>query len=138
MSLDTLSEVNYGAVAVAALVFFALGALWYAPAVFGKVWMNAVGQGVGQQTAFNPLLYVATYVAWFVVALAMGFAGLLMGVDTVGEGIGLGLLFGIGIMVPVEVVGSIYEKRSSTAQTIGAGYNLVGFVLMGLIFGLWT
>ncbi|HEX9823646.1 MAG TPA: DUF1761 domain-containing protein [Actinomycetota bacterium] len=138
MSLDTLSEVNYGAVAVAALVFFALGALWYAPAVFGKAWMNAMGAEVGQQTAFNPLLYVATYVAWFVVALAMGFAGLLMGIDTGAEGVGLGFLFGIGIMVPVEVVGSIYEKRSARAQTIGAGYNLVGFVLMGLILGLWT
>ena len=138
MSLETLSEANYGAVAVAALVFFVLGALWYAPAVFGRAWMDAVGAGVGQQTAFNPLLYVATYVAWFVVALAMEFVGLLAGVDTVGEGAGLGLLFGIGVMLPVEVVGSIYEKRSAKAQTIGASYNLVGFVLMGLIIGLWA
>jgi Protein of unknown function (DUF1761) len=36
-------EINYLAVAVAALIYFASGALWYSPAFLGTQWMSAAG-----------------------------------------------------------------------------------------------
>ena len=36
--------VNYLAVLVAGIVYFALGAVWYARPVFGKAWMEGVGK----------------------------------------------------------------------------------------------
>lgn len=43
MSFDLLGDLNWLAVLVAALAYFAVGALWYAPPVFGKTWAAAGG-----------------------------------------------------------------------------------------------
>jgi hypothetical protein len=43
-SLAGLNEINYLAVIVAAVVAFGLGALWYAPPVLGKRWMQLTGR----------------------------------------------------------------------------------------------
>lgn len=135
MSLDALGDVNYLAVVVAALAYFVLGALWYAPPVFGSRWMAASRADVSGGA--SAMLYVFTFVAWFVVALALGYLAVLVGVDTAAEGLGLGLLAGLGFMLPTLVVGNTYEQASPTVTLIGAGYNLVGFALAGLIIGLW-
>lgn len=37
MSFDVLGDLNWLAVVVAAIAYFALGALWYAPPVFGTI-----------------------------------------------------------------------------------------------------
>lgn len=36
MSLDTLGDLNWLAVVAATLAYFALGAVWYAPPIFGR------------------------------------------------------------------------------------------------------
>ncbi len=41
MTLDVLGDLNWLAVLVAAIAFFALGAVWYAQPVFGKAWTRA-------------------------------------------------------------------------------------------------
>jgi hypothetical protein len=41
VSFDALGDLNWPAVIVAALAYFAIGAVWYAPPVFGKAWMAA-------------------------------------------------------------------------------------------------
>lgn len=38
MTLDALGQINWLAVIVATIVYFALGALWYSPVAFGKPW----------------------------------------------------------------------------------------------------
>jgi hypothetical protein len=43
MTFDTLGDLNWLAVIVATIAFFALGALWYAPPVLGRAWQRASG-----------------------------------------------------------------------------------------------
>lgn len=136
MSLDALGEVNYLAVVVAAVVYFVLGAAWYAPPVFGNRWQAASKADVSGGA--NPMIYVVTFAAWFVVALALAYLAVLIGVESAAEGLGLGLMAGLGLMLPTLFVSSMYEQTSSTVTAIGVGYNLVGFALAGLIIGAWT
>ena len=42
MTLD-FSQLNWLAVIVAALVYFALGALWYSPMLFSRAWQRSIG-----------------------------------------------------------------------------------------------
>jgi hypothetical protein len=44
--VDVLSDLNWLAVIVAAIAYFAIGALWYAPPVFGRIWMTAGGMAM--------------------------------------------------------------------------------------------
>ena len=37
------STLNWLAIIVSALAFFALGAVWYTPVAFGKIWMKETG-----------------------------------------------------------------------------------------------
>jgi hypothetical protein len=43
MSLDLLGQLNWLAVIVGALIYFVLGAIWFAPPVLGRPWMAAIG-----------------------------------------------------------------------------------------------
>ena len=43
MTFDFLSDLNWLAVFVAALAYFAIGAVWYAPGLFGRTWAAAGG-----------------------------------------------------------------------------------------------
>ena len=40
----SLSDVNFLAIAVAAVISTGLGALWYSPLLFGPAWMKALGK----------------------------------------------------------------------------------------------
>ncbi|MBA2685130.1 MAG: DUF1761 family protein [Gemmatimonadaceae bacterium] len=50
----TMSTLNVWAVLVAAVVAFVLGALWYSPPVFGKLWQKANGFGPGEPPKAGP------------------------------------------------------------------------------------
>ena len=43
MSFDLLGDVKWLSVILAALAYFVIGAIWYAPPVLGKAWMAAGG-----------------------------------------------------------------------------------------------
>jgi Protein of unknown function (DUF1761) len=43
MDLDVLGDLNWLAVIVATLAYFFLGALWFAPPVFGSTWQKTGG-----------------------------------------------------------------------------------------------
>ena len=50
-----MPEINWIAVVVATLSSFALGALWYSPALFGKAWQREVGLTDEQVASGNKL-----------------------------------------------------------------------------------
>lgn len=59
-------------------------------------------------------------------------------VDTAAEGIGLGLLGSLAFVVPTLVVNGMYQQRSWVVTWIDLSYNVVGFVVAGIILGAWT
>jgi hypothetical protein len=59
MTFDALGDLNWLAVIVAALAYFAIGAVWYAPPVFGKAWMAAGGMAMPEAgTRPSPAIYL--------------------------------------------------------------------------------
>src|SRR5688572_7333989 len=76
-SLASLNEINYLAVIVAAIVAFGLGAVWYAPPVLGKKWMQLTGRNPENATGENTALamglaFLATLIGVFALALFVG------------------------------------------------------------------
>jgi Protein of unknown function (DUF1761) len=73
VTLDALGDLNWLAVFVAALAYFAIGALWYAPPVFGKVWMAAGGMAMPEAgTRPSPAIYLTPLVGSVLSAIARG------------------------------------------------------------------
>jgi hypothetical protein len=73
MTFDVLSHLNWLAVLVAALAYFAVGALWYAPKVFGTVWATAGGIRLPERgTRPSPAMFVTPLIGSALSASAMG------------------------------------------------------------------
>jgi hypothetical protein len=131
------STLNWLAVAVSALLFFALGALWYSPAVFGKIWMNETGiTRERAQQANMPKIMGLTLLFSFVMSLNLA---LFMNSPEIGatEGAMYGFFTGFGWIAMAIFVTGQYEFRSTRYMLIHAGYNIAGLTLMGLILGAW-
>ncbi len=134
----TFGDVNYLAVLVAAVAYWVLGAVWYSPPLFARQWAAGVGITLPQPGQRPPVvLFVTTFIAFFVVALAMAFLAGAGGAATLSQGLLLGLITGVGFVVTVLLVTHAYEQRPASVWLINAGYHLVGFVLTAVIVSVW-
>lgn len=136
MSLDTLSDVNYLAVLVGAVAYFVLGGLWYSPVLFAKPWMAASGIRPQDARGAAPL-YILSFVLDVIIALALAFIAREAGASTVGDGIVLGLVAGIGLALPPLAVTHAFESRPRTLQFINLGYHVVAVLITAVIVTVW-
>jgi hypothetical protein len=135
MSFDVLGDVNYLAAAVAALVYFGIGAIWYAPPVLGKVWQKAVGL-TEEQLRPNPMIFVGTFIAYFLMAVTLAAIARSAGGSDFADGLALGLFVGIGIVAAGIWIGGAYEQRMNLAW-INMGNGLLGILVMSVIVTVW-
>jgi hypothetical protein len=135
MTFDVLSEINYLAVVVAALAFFAWSAIYYAPPVTGRAWQKAAGL-TQQQTRPTPGIFVASYIAYFLMALTLAAIARATGSSDFADGLVLGLFVGVGIAAAGIWNGGLYEQRLNLAW-INIGNVVVGFIIVAVIVTVW-
>ena len=130
-----MPEVNYLAVALAALSAFLLGGLWYSPMLFANKWMALSGQSEEKLKSGNMgMIFGGAFVLAFVTAfiLAMLFEGRVNDVqDAASAGFGIGL----GLVATSLGVSYIFERRPFGLWLINGGYFVVQFTIMGAIIG---
>ena len=137
MSFDLLGDVDWLAVILAALAYFIIGAIWYAPPVLGNAWMTAGGMErpmEGQRP--GPAIYVVPLIGSILSAIALGMFAVATRTDTIGEGIVLGLVVGVGFAISISLVTATFESNKPNQMTwgaINAGYHLVGNVVAAII-----
>jgi hypothetical protein len=139
MSFDVLGELNWLAVIVATVVYFALGALWYAPPVFGNAWMKAAGIVMQEGQRPGPAIYFTPLAAGFISVIATAMLAEATGSDTFGEGIVLGLVVGIGFAVMTTAVEATFGNRPQPGPwfVINGAYQLLGLVISAVIVSVW-
>lgn len=141
MSLSVLGDLNWLAVVVATIAYFALGMVWYAEYAFGRAWQRASGQDLSPPENTSAAAYAIPLLTCFVITLATAMIGNAAGTDNIMEGVLLGLVVGVGIALPVRMVTGSYDMTKPAPVTfaaIGAGYHVVGLTLAGAILGQWT
>ena len=130
------TQVNLLAVLVAGVVMFALGGLWYSPALFAKKWVAAVGKSDEElKKGASGANYVVTFVAKLVSAYVLAKVG--WASATVGEGVTTGFLCWFGFAAPTSYVHGMFAGRSTQLWVIDTGYTLVSFILAGAILAVW-
>lgn len=133
--------VNYLAVLTAAIAGMGLGALWYSPLLFGKLWMSLMGlngkdmekdkkKGMGKTYAisFASMLVMSYVLAWFI--------GL--GAVTVSIGLMKSFLAWLGFMATLSLNSVLWEGRSAKLYLLNNSHSLAVMLLMGLILSLWV
>jgi hypothetical protein len=144
-----VTQVNYLAVIVAAIVLFMLGGLWYSPVLFAKRWIALQGRTEEQMRADAaasnmPVMYLLAFlcaliIAWAMAVVANNFipsqpvaAG-----SWVWRGVKLGVFCWFGFVLPTTFATSLFSMKPRQLWMIDAGYNLVSFVLAGAIILGW-
>ena len=140
MPID-LGSVNWLAVIIATAVYFALGAVWFAPVTpIGRAWMKAAAyESPTSGTSSTNLFYVIPAVTCLVMVIALALLAAALGVESVGEGITLGLVVGMGFAVPLLLTTAAFEFQKPQPFTWGlidASYHAVGLTIAGAIIGL--
>src|SRR5215467_11175023 len=124
-------------VLVASLVVFLIGGVWYAPAVFGKKWMELNGVSY-EQLQKRPMARVFGFS--FVLALVMtaNLAAFLGPDPPVGFGAAAGAAAGIGWVAAGFGITYLFERRPWQLWLINGGYHAVTLIVAGAVLGLFA
>ena len=129
-------NINWLAVVLGTVAFFAVGALWYG-VLFGKVWQLEVGLSNERlkSGANMPLIFGLCFLLEFIVVLTLGHLfAFLQPSDHVKMMMATG--FGLAIMTPATGINYLYQRKSLKLFLIDAAHFVVGMAAAGLVFVL--
>lgn len=138
MDTSFFSHLNWLAVAVAAVAYFLLGALWYSM-LFQKQWIRGTGinpkdpeagKGAGGIMFMTLILEFIICIGLAVLVYRMNLSGPWM------SGLKLGLFTGIFFSATVITISYLYQKKLSLA-VIDGGYHIVGSIIASVILCVW-
>lgn len=136
MHLAPISDLSIVGILVGALAHFALGAVWYSPALFSKQWEAALKitmDGSGGTIAIPLAVNAAGSI---VTTAVVGVLYLWGGGDGPLDGIVAGLLIGAGIVAVENLNRVMYERAPWVLYGINSGFAVIGFALAGLGYAL--
>ncbi|MEO7923795.1 MAG: DUF1761 domain-containing protein [Chitinophagaceae bacterium] len=139
MDTSFLSHLNWLAIAVAAVAYFALGGLWYS-ALFGKIWIKATGIDMNRPDAKKGAggIMALTLILEFVICFALAILAYRMVLQNgVMSGIKLGLLTGICFSAIVIMISYLYQGKPRVLTLIDAGYHIFGNIIAAVIICAW-
>lgn len=124
---------------VSAVVYFGIGAVWYAPPVFGNYWGAAHKIDMTNKDEARkqmPRLFATTFVLTFLMVLVLGLLFAKMGTVKCVPGIEAGLCIS-GFIAAALGINYSYLQKPFKLWVIDSGYHAVGLALSGAILAAW-
>lgn len=131
-------ELNWMGIALAALTPLLIGAIWYHPKAFGKVWMDNLGFTEGDLKKDNMLIPLVTFLMSFTLAyyFAMRYHGHGEESSVLAHAAYHGFMTFGYLGMPVLVVSALQERRSWQGILINLGYWFVAITALVLVVHL--
>jgi hypothetical protein len=141
VSFDALGELNWLAVIVGAVIYFALGALWYSPMFLGRRWQRSIGWDPERTPPeMSATTYVVPFLAYVVMAIAIGLLAAATGTDELAEGLVLGVVAGVGLLLMHTLVDATFDPNKPEPWTwfaINGSYHLIGVIIVAVVVAVW-
>lgn len=134
---ELLTSLNWIAVLVATVIYFALGALWYSPLMFAKTWMELRNIKEEDIDGPNPVIFLYSFILQGIAVITLALFMTAMGINGVTNGAIIGLAAGAGILFTLAGSTGLFTELKLKLHFIDSGYHVVGMVLSGLILGWW-
>lgn len=139
-----IQNFNWLAVVVSAIAYFALGAIWFNPKVFGTIWMK--GHNLTPPTEEDkkrmPILMLSTFVLCLIGVTALAYfvyvSRFYLHTNWIWySGAKIGLLAGCGFSGVGIAMNYLYTRKSFTLILIDSAYHIVGMIIAGIILSMW-
>lgn len=137
MIVDLFSELNWLAVVVATIAWFAFSAIWYSVPPLSQAWAKAAkvdSSGEGPPLA---LLFIPTLIGYFVTTVVIGLLIAGLGIDTLADGIILGAVLGIGFGIVGALVSQVYETKGNLYWLVNGINAVIAYAIVGAILAVW-
>ena len=140
MNTDFLKDINWLAVLVAGIAYWALGALWYSKVLFANKWLAYTKinpndpdakKGMGIMFGGSLVLMVLTATGLSILVHRMDITACWM------SGLKLGAITGLLFGTTAIAVSYLYEKRPWGLYLINCGYTLAGNIIAAVIVCCW-
>jgi hypothetical protein len=138
-----MHSLNLWAILVAAISTMVVGFLWYSPLLFAKPWMKEMGYDPNDKAKTEEMKKTAgpAYAWSFVASLISAFTLALILHGLRAEDLHFGLMVSfhvwLGFVATVQLTGALFMKQSMKLFAINTGYQLVCYLVMGVILTLW-
>jgi uncharacterized protein DUF1761 len=136
----TLPVVHNVAVIVTGVAIFVLGGLWYSPLLFAKRWVALVGKTEEELKANvgnMPLSYVWVFLCGLVTAWVMALVVGNFAPSGAVDGAKIGALCWLGFAGTTSFGTALFGGKPKALWLIDSGFNLVAFVMAGVILSVW-
>ena len=128
---------NWWAILAAVVANFAIGGLWYSPALFVHPWMRMAGVDLKVfQAGFGRAIAVDV-VSSIVIAMVLAVCLHVGGGHSLVSGLHAAFLLWLGFNATILIASVTYEHRPFAFFAINAGYRLVSMLAMAAILTLW-
>jgi len=129
-------QINFVAALAAAVLGFVIGAVWYSPLLFAKVWAREAGVDDEKMRQGNmALIFGLAFLAILIAALNL--AAFIGPKATPGFGTFAGFATGLGWVAMALGVLYLFERRSLKLWLVNSGYMMLMFTAMGALIGAW-
>jgi hypothetical protein len=136
MFLDDV-PVSYFAVLLAAIVYFIIGSIWYAPFIFGNRWMKYEEAKLQEPPHYYHLSHIASYIGEFIISLIIAYVLALFieisQAEEMIEGVIIALWVWIGFIATTHFSAVLWGRKTVKSFFIHAGFMLVGLIAMGTV-----
>ncbi len=137
MILEYFGDLNWAAVIVASIAWFAFSAVWYSVPPLSQAWQQAAKAEMGTGTPMV-MLFVPTFIGYVVTTVVIALLVKAIGVSGAADGIALGVVLGLGFGTVGALVTQLYESKGSTYWLINGVNSIIAFVIVGAILGAWA
>jgi Protein of unknown function (DUF1761) len=138
-TMAIIPHVHWLAVIVSGIVIFLLGGLWYSPLLFARRWVALMNKTEEELKAAAP--GAGPYIVVFATALLTAFILAIIinhfPPQTASRGAMVGALCWLGFAAPSSFGTATFSGTPKALWVINSGYNLVSFVLAGVILAVW-
>jgi hypothetical protein len=139
MNPEILHQIHWLAVLVAAVAYFALGAVWYSKVLFAKTWLALTKIDASNPDATKGMGAIMGASFAIILVSCIGLAILVAYLHLTGfsQGFKLGALTGLCLGATAISNSYLYEKRPPGLHLINGGYTLVGNIIAAVILCIW-
>jgi hypothetical protein len=138
MFQQILTHLPWLQVIVAAVAYFALGAIWYGP-LFSKAWIRGHQVNVNNADAKKGMagIMITSFIIVLAICISLVFIQRICDVHNWQHAVKWGAFLGFGFAFTSTSMSYLYLKKPLSIHLIDGLYHVIGMIIALLIITLW-